>query len=65
MINYLLSGVDKEKGFNKIYPIYEELIGNKVVSFFKVKNDKNVFMDILDKDKSIYSKEYRYLKFKY
>ena len=64
-VNDFIYSNKKEKGFNKIYPIYEELIGNKVVSFFKVKNDKNVFMDILDKDKSIYSKEYRYLKFKY
>ena len=64
-INDFIYSNKKEKGFNKVLPIYEELIGNKVVSFFKVKNDKNVFMDILDKNKSMYSKEQKYVKFKY
>lgn len=55
----------KEKEYKKVTPIYEECVGSKNIAFFKVKRDPNVYMCYINKKHSIYSKEYKYVKFIY
>ena len=59
IINYELT-YKKDKNYKKIYPIYEEFLGTNNISFFKIKNDKNVYM--IKGNKSIYSSKKIYIK---
>ena len=59
---YFKFNKQKEKDYKKVTPIYEECIGSKNIAFFKVKRDPNVY---ITKKHSIYSKEYKYVKFIY